>query len=107
MEIVDIIAKFLRTNNAFYVAIAIIATTLSIYGVYLKKWLKNATKKLNFILRFIVYVFVFAFGLGFLSAQAVRVIAGLLVGLSNAHIVLAVTLTFLILCILAKNENQI
>ena len=106
MDVVDFIAKFFRSNSV-YVAIAIVATTLSIYGVYLKKGLKGMTKKMNFLIRFMIYVFVYAFGLGFLSAQAVILINNLLGGLSNVHLVLAVAIVFLLLSLLAKSENQI
>jgi hypothetical protein len=106
MEFVEFIGKFLR-DNLIYVAVAIVATTISIYGVYLKKAIKSMTKKMNFLFRFIVYVFVYAFGLGFLSTQAVILIAKALGGLNNAYLVLAVSLVFLLLCFLAKNENQI
>ena len=106
MEFVNFLAKFLH-SNLIYVAIAIVATTLAIYGVYLKKALKNITKKMNFLIRFVVYVFVYAFGLGFLSAQVVILIQKLLGGLNNLHLVLAVGLVFLLLCVSAKNEKQI
>ena len=106
MQFVEFISKFL-SDNSMYVAIAMVATTLSIYGVYLKKILKSMTKKMNFLIRFIIYVFVYAFGLGFLSAQVVILIKNLLDGLSDIHLILAVALVFLLLCVLAKNEKQI
>jgi|GEM_PF-1761814 len=106
MEFVNFLAKFLR-ENLIYVAVALVATTLAIYGVYLKKTLKKITKKMNVLFRFVIYVFVYAFGLGFLVAQAVMLIAKLLGGLNSAYLVLVVVLAFLLLCFLAKNENQI
>jgi len=107
MEFVYFLAKFLR-ENLIYVAVALVATTLSIYGVYIKKALKKITKKMNVLFRFVIYVFVYAFGLGFLVAQAVMLIAKLLKGLRDpVHLVVAVVLAFLLLCFLAKNENQI
>jgi hypothetical protein len=106
MEFVNFLAKFLR-ENSIYVAIAIVATTLAIYGIYLKKLLKNITKKMNFLLRFIIYVFVYAFGLGFLSAKTVKFIESSLSGLNNTYLVLAVSFVFLLLCLSAKNEKQI
>jgi hypothetical protein len=106
MEILNVFANFLR-KNIVYVAVSMLATSLAIYGIYIKKGLKAATKKMNFFLRFAVYVFVYAFLLPFLSAQAVMLIAKLLNGLNNGYLVLVVVLTFLVLCILAKNEKQI
>jgi len=41
--------------------------------------------------------------LGFLSAQVVILIKNLLDGLSDIHLILAVALVFLLLCVLAKN----
>lgn len=106
MEFVNLLAKFLRTN-LFYVAVALVATTLAIYGVYLKRALKNMTRKMNFLLRYVIYVFVYAFGLGFLTAQVVIFIEKLLGGLNNTYLVLAVVFAFLLLCLLARNEKQI
>ena len=107
MELVNFLAKFLH-DNLIYIAVALVATTFAIYGVYLKKILKNITKKMNVLFRFVIYVFVYAFGLGFLATQAVMLIAKLLNGLKYPiHLVVAVVLAFLLLCILAKNEKQI
>jgi len=106
MKFVDFLAKFLR-ENLIYVAVALVATALAIYGVYLKKTLKNITKKMNFLFRFVIYVFVYAFGLGFLAAQLVKLIEKSLGGLNNVYLVAAVVIAFLLLCLLARNENQI
>ena len=106
MEIIDYLGKLLRSNS-MYIAIGIVATTITIYGVYLKRLVKNTTKNMNFFLRFAIYVFVFAFVVGFFSAQAVNFLNKLSVGLSNLHLVLGVALIFAMLSLLAKNEKQI
>jgi len=106
MEIIDYLGKLLRSNS-MYIAIGIVATTITIYGVYLKRFVKNTTKNMNFFFRFIIYVFVFAFVVGFFSAQAVNLLDNLSTGLSNLHLVLGVVLVFALLSLLAKNEKQI
>ena len=106
MRIVDYIAGFLRSNS-LSVAIAIVSTTLAVFGGYLLRALKSMTKKMNFLIRFLIYVFVYAFGIGFLSALIVKFIAGRLGGFNNLHLVLAVGLVFLLLCLSAKIQRQI
>jgi hypothetical protein len=106
MWIVEFIAGFLRSNS-MSVAIAIVATTFAVFGVYLLRVLKNTTKKMNFLIRFLIYVFVYAFGIGLLSALIVKFIAWRLGGLSSLHLVLAVGLVFLLLCLSAKIQKQI
>jgi len=106
MQIVDYIGNFLR-SNLMYVAIGIVATTLTVFGIHIQRALKNLTKNMNFLIRFAIYVFVFAFGIGFLSAPTVKFMAGQLGGLSNLHLVLAVVVVFLLLCVSAKSQRQI
>ena len=106
MQIIEFIADFLRSNST-YAAVAMVTTTLAVFGVYLQKALKRMTKKMNFLIRFGVYVFVYAFGIGFLAALAVKFISGWLGGLNNLHLVSAVGLVFLLLCISAKSQRQI
>jgi len=106
MEIIDYLGRLIRANS-MYVSIGIVATVITIYGVYLKKLVKNITKKMNIFFRFLVYVFVFAFFVGFLSAQAVNFVNKLSVGLSNLHLILGVILIFMLLSFLAKSEKQI
>jgi len=106
MDILDVFAKFLR-QNTLYVAIALITTTIAIYGIYIKRALKAATKKMNFFMRFMSYVFVYAFLLAFASTQAVKFLSRWLSGLDNGYLVLVVVLSFLVLGFLAKNEKQI
>jgi len=48
MDILSICADFLR-KNVMFVAVAMITTTLAIYGIYIKKMVKNMTKNLNFL----------------------------------------------------------
>ena len=57
---IDYTANFLRTN-ILYVAIVIVATTFAVFGVYLLKALKSVTRKMNFLIRFLIYLFVYAF----------------------------------------------
>jgi K+ transporter len=106
MRVVEFIAGFLRSNS-LSVAVAIVATTLAVFGVYLLRVLKSVTKTMNFLIRFMIYVLVYAFGIGFLSALAVKFIAGRLGGLNSLHLVLAVGLVFLVLCLSAKIQKQI
>jgi len=106
MQVIDYIADFLRSNS-MYVAIAIITTTLTIFGVHLQRALKNLTRTMNFLIRFAIYIFVFAFGIGFLSALIVKFLSGQFGHLNNLHLVLAVVVVFLLLCISAKSQKQI
>jgi len=106
MDFLDMFAKFLR-QNTMYVAIALTTTAIAIYGVYIKKALKAATKKMNFFMRFVSYVFVYAFLLAFASTQTVKFLSRWLNGLDNGYLVLVVVLSFLVLGFLAKCEKQI
>ncbi|MCL2844936.1 MAG: DUF3392 domain-containing protein [Chitinivibrionia bacterium] len=106
MEIIDALGKLFRSNS-MYIAIGIVATTIAIYGIYIKRLVKDITKKMNFFFRFIVYVFIFAFVVGFMSAQTINFLDGLSGKLSNLHLVLGVISIFALLSLLAKNEKQI
>ena len=102
---IDYTANFLRAN-IMYVAIGIVATVFAVFGVYLLRALKSITRKMNFLIRFLIYILVYAFGIGILSALAVKIIAGRLISLNNLHLVLAVGLVFLLLGISAKIHKQ-
>lgn len=106
MEILDILAAFLR-KNIMFVSISIVTTTVAIYGGYIKKALKSVTKKMNFILRFAAYVFVYAFVVGFFSTQAVIFLTRTLGGLADAYLLLITLCIFTALCFMAKSEKQI
>ena len=62
---------------------------------------------MNFLIRFLVYLFVYAFGIGLLSVLIVKLITGLLGSLNNLHLVVAVGLVFLLLGIAAKIQKQV
>ena len=106
MEIIDFFGNLFRSNS-MYVAIGIVATSLAIYGGHLKQLVKNITKKMNFFFRFVVYVFFFAFIIGFFSAQSVNYLNKLFANISNLHLVIGVISVFALLSLLAKNEKQI
>ena len=106
MQIIEYTANVLR-SYLMYVAIGIVATTFAIFGVYLLKALKNMTKKMNFLIRFIIYVLVYMFGIGLVSALVVKLITGWLGGLNSLHLVIAVSLVFLLLCISAKLQKHV
>ena len=99
-------ASFLR-SNLIYVAIGMVATAFAVFGVYLLKALKNMTRKMNFLIRFLIYIFVYAFGIGFLSALIVKFVAWWLGSLNNLNLALAVGLVFLLLGISAKLQKRI
>ena len=101
---IDYTANFLR-SNMMYVAIGIVTTTFAVFGVYLLKALKSITRKMNFMIRFLIYIFVYAFGIGLLSALIVIFVAGRLGNLNNLHLVLTVGLVFLLLGISAKIQK--
>ena len=103
---IDYTANFLR-SNMMYVAVGIVATTFAVFGVYILKALKSLTRKMNFLIRFLIYIFVYAFGIGLLSLLMVKVIAGRLGNLNNLHLVLAIGLVFLLLGISAKIQKQL
>jgi hypothetical protein len=103
---IDYTANFLRSNIT-YVAIGIVTTTFAVFGVYLLKALKSVTRKMNALIRFLIYIFVYAFGIGLLSVLIVKFVAGKLGSLNNLHLVLAVGLVFLLLGISAKIQKHI
>jgi uncharacterized membrane protein (DUF373 family) len=90
-----------------YVTVGIVTTTFAVFGIYLLKALKSLTRKMNFLIRFLIYIFVYAFGIGLLSVLIVKLIAALLGNLNNLHLVLAVGLVFLLLGIAAKIQKQV
>ena len=106
MQIMEYTANVLRSNLT-YVAIGIVATTFAVFGGYLLRALKRMTKKMNFLIRFLIYVLVYIFGIGFLSALVVKFITGWLGGLNSLHLVIAVSLVFLLLCISAKLQKHV
>ena len=103
---IDFAANFLR-SNLLYVAIGIVATAFTVFGVYLLKALKSMTRKMNFLIRFLIYIFVYAFGIGLLSVLIVKLVAWWLGSLNNLNLVLAVGLVFLLLGISAKLQKRI
>jgi len=103
---IDYAAGFLR-SNLIYVAIGIIATAFAVFGIYLLKALKSMTRKMNFLIRFLIYIFVYAFGIGLLSALIVKFVTWWLGSLNNLNLVLAVSLVFLLLGISAKLQKRI
>ena len=103
---IDYTANFLR-SNLMYIAIGMVATAFAVFGVYLLKALKSMTRKMNFLIRLLIYILVYAFGIGLLSALTVKFIAGRLASLNNLHLVLAIGLVFLLLGISAKIQKQI
>ena len=106
MQVIDYVTNFLRAN-LMYVAIGIVATTFAVFGVHLLRALKNMTRKMNFLVRFLIYIVVYAFGIGLLSALTVKLITVWLGSLNNLHLVLAIGLVFLMLGISAKFQKQI
>jgi len=103
---IDYAASFLR-SNLIYVSIGMVATAFAVFGVYLLKALKSMTRKMNFLICFLIYIFVYTFGIGLLSALIVKFIAGRLGSLNNLHLVLAVGLVFLLLGISAKLQKRV
>ncbi|MDR0304682.1 MAG: DUF3392 domain-containing protein [Chitinispirillales bacterium] len=106
VQILDYVANWLRSHTVS-VSVAIVTTTIAIYGIYIGKAAKKITHNMNVIIRFAVYVFVYAFGIGFLSTYAVRYITKLLNNLDNAWLVTVICLVFSLLIYLANDEKQI
>ena len=79
---IDYTANFLR-SNIMYVTIGIVATTFAVFGVYILKALKSMTRKMNFLIRVLIYVFLYAFGIGILSALIVKFVSGRLGNLTR------------------------
>ena len=55
-QMIDYAAGFLR-SNLMYVAIGIIATAFAVFGFYLLKALKSMTRKMNFLIRLLIYIY--------------------------------------------------
>ena len=106
MQIIEYAANVLR-SYLMYVAIGIVATAFAVFGVYLLRTLKNMTRKINFLIRFMIYVLVYIFGIGLVSALVVKFLTGWLGGLNSLHLVIAVSLVFLMLCISAKLQKHV
>jgi hypothetical protein len=106
IQIVDFIASLLR-QNAMSIAVAIVTTTIAIYGSRISKTVKKITHKMNVVIRFAVYVLVYAFAIGFLSTHTVRFITKMLTQLNNVWLIAATCLIFSLLIFLATDEKQI
>lgn len=106
MEFLDKIALLIRPH-ATTIALAIIATTFAVFGNTLNIALKAATKKMNFFIRFVFYILIYAFGIGILSASMSNFLQKLIRTLPSLHLIIFVVTIFLILCFVAKKEKQI
>ncbi|GHV11583.1 hypothetical protein AGMMS49938_02510 [Fibrobacterales bacterium] len=106
MDFLDKMAAFVRPY-CFSVAVAIVATTLAIFGGFINSVIRVASKKMHFFARFFVYILVYAFGVGFLSAVAVKFLNSFLRTLPSGYLFLFIIGVFLLLCFVARKEKQI
>ena len=106
MEFFDKIALLIRPHSAS-IAIAIIATTFAVFGNDLNIALKATTKKMHFFVRFVFYILIYAFGIGFLSAAMSGFLQKLMRTLPSIHLIIFIIVIFLFLCFVAKRQKQI
>ena len=98
-------ADFLRSHLSS-ISVGIISTILVIYGGALNQHARKLTKKFPFIGRFAFFVVLCSAGYGLLSSQLVRYLRHFLMDLQDLHLILAITLSFIILGFLAKSSKN-
>lgn len=104
--LVERLSQFMR-NYLREISVALIATVLALYGGYINEAVKSLLKSYHFIVRFMVFVLLCAFGYGALSIYAAKFVRLLLAQLSNLWLAPVIVASFLIIGLLAEHKRKI
>jgi len=105
MEYVNDAARWVR-SNAHGICLAWAASVLVIYGTELARCAKSIAKEWHFVFRLLFFVIVCAFGYGWLSLFLAAKLSGQVKQLSNIWILVAVSLMFIIIGLIADKKQQ-
>ena len=89
------------------ICFGVIATGLAIFGQDLNRWVRHLTRNLHFIWRMLTFVFLCAFGYGWLTVQAAPFLAAALRLLPMRFLSIVVVMIFLGLGIVAERKRKI
>ena len=89
------------------VAMALVATTLFLYGGHIHAAVRKSIQGLHFVIRVLILIAVVAFGYGALSVVLALLLADLLATVSSAWLVPTILIAVLVLGILAERKNKI
>jgi hypothetical protein len=90
-----------------YVALAVSATLLAIFGSDISGGVKEWVKNWHFPVRLAVFVFLVTFGYGAMSLAFARFLAGLLGRIDDLYLAPAILITFVLIGALAEHKKNI
>ncbi len=105
-DVFDLVSNWMR-DGLFSIAMAMVATLLTIYGGHLNKAIRGGTKKYPFMVRLIIFVCLCAFGYGMLTIIAAKLLCNMLGGLNNHALSPVVILIFIVIGFVAERKNNI
>ncbi len=106
MELIDTLALFLRSNMR-NICFGVTAVSLMVFGRPLNSMVKKFTRKMNWILRYCVYIALCTVGYGFLARYLYRGLRFWLGNQSNVALIVWVVSIYLVLAWFAKAEKEI
>ena len=89
------------------ISLATVATILAIYGDFLNKKVKKLVKDKPFLIRYLSFIFICAFGYGFLTIYFSDILAKILLKIPREYLIVSIIGGFICLGILADRKNQI
>ena len=104
--LVERLSQFMR-EYLRQISVALIATVLALYGGYINDAVKSLLKNYHFIVRFMVFVLLCAFGYGALSIYAAKFARMLLGELDNLWLAPVIVVSFLVIGLLAEHKKKI
>ena len=105
-DVLDLFSNWMR-NGLFSIAMAIVATLLTIYGGHFNKAVRDLTKKYPFMVRLMIFVCLCAFGYGLLTLLAAKLLCNMLGGLNNHALAPVVILIFIVIGFIAERKKNI
>lgn len=89
------------------IAFSLVATLLMVYGHSINKHFRKTTNKMNWFVRFVLFVLLCTIGYGFLSTVLVKLIAKGLNRLEAHYFLGSIIASYLILAIIAKKKKEV
>lgn len=100
------IIQYLKSHTQ-EIAFSLVATLLMVYGHSINKYFRKSTHKMNWLIRFILFVLLCTFGYGFLSTVLVKLIANGLQGLKPDIFLSVIIGAYLILAFIARRKKEV
>lgn len=89
------------------IAFSLVATLLMVYGHQLNRYFRKTTAKMNWFVRFILFVLLCTIGYGFLSTVLVKFIASGLSQLSSQAFLGTITASYIFLAYIARRKKEV